>query len=252
MIINGTGFVDGATVTFGGSAATSVIIVNAFTITCLTPAHAVGLVDVVVTNPDGQSATLTNGYRYSTTFDSPGLDDQFVESTPDPPAPDWTLVDSPNPTVLSVVASSGTKNGGTRVIVTGTDFDSGASVTFGGSSAINVIYINSKAIVCTTPAHAIGAVSIVVTNGDSKTGTLSNGYLYINPPATVISISPLTGTKAGGTTLTITGTDFVDPVIVTIGGLTGLSPTVVNAQIVTAITPAHAIGEAEVTVENTT
>lgn len=61
--LTGTGFTGTTGVTFGGDAATSVIVVNDTTITCLAPAHAAGLVDVVVTNPSG-SDTLTNGYEY--------------------------------------------------------------------------------------------------------------------------------------------------------------------------------------------
>jgi fructose/tagatose bisphosphate aldolase len=57
----------GATgVTFGGSAATSVNVVNSTTVTAVTPAHAAGAVDVVITTPSG-SATDTNGYTYLTT-----------------------------------------------------------------------------------------------------------------------------------------------------------------------------------------
>jgi hypothetical protein len=32
----------------------------------VTPAHAAGTVDVVVTNPDGRTATLSGGYDYVT------------------------------------------------------------------------------------------------------------------------------------------------------------------------------------------
>jgi hypothetical protein len=61
VTITGTDFVSGATVTLGGTAATGVTVVNDTTITATTAAHAVGAVDVVVTNPDTQSGTLTNG-----------------------------------------------------------------------------------------------------------------------------------------------------------------------------------------------
>jgi hypothetical protein len=50
-------------VTFGGTAATNLVVVNSTTITCRTPAHTRGLVDVVATNPYG-AATLTNGFDY--------------------------------------------------------------------------------------------------------------------------------------------------------------------------------------------
>jgi hypothetical protein len=57
------------TVTFGGSAATNVTVVSASRITCTTPAHAAGSVNVTVTNPDGQSftflgAALTGSYTF--------------------------------------------------------------------------------------------------------------------------------------------------------------------------------------------
>jgi trimeric autotransporter adhesin len=73
VTVNGTGFQTGATLTFGGSAATSVVVVNSTKITALTPAHAGGAVNVTVTNPDTSSATRTNGYTFvPTQFDSNG------------------------------------------------------------------------------------------------------------------------------------------------------------------------------------
>jgi hypothetical protein len=73
VTINGTGFLSGATVTFGGAAATNVVVVNGGKITAKTPAHAAGLVNVTVTLPDTRSATLNNGYKYvGTQFDANG------------------------------------------------------------------------------------------------------------------------------------------------------------------------------------
>ena len=51
------------TVTFGGLGASNVVIVDATTITCDTPAHSAGPVDVTVTNSNG-SATLPGGFTY--------------------------------------------------------------------------------------------------------------------------------------------------------------------------------------------
>ena len=79
VTITGTNFVTGSTVTFAGTAATNVIVVNGTTITAKTPAHAAGAVNVVVTNPIGQSTTLTNGYLYGATpvpFTDPTLTTQ--------------------------------------------------------------------------------------------------------------------------------------------------------------------------------
>ena len=49
----------------GGTAATNVTVVNSTSITATTAAHAAGAVNVVVTNTDAQSGTLTNGYTYT-------------------------------------------------------------------------------------------------------------------------------------------------------------------------------------------
>ena len=63
--ITGTGFLPGATVTFGGIAGTSVTLPDSSTISVTTPSHPAGPVNVVVTNSIGQSATLTNAYTYT-------------------------------------------------------------------------------------------------------------------------------------------------------------------------------------------
>ncbi len=64
--IAGTNFLSGVTVTLGGIPATSVAVVSSTTLTAITPAHAAGAVDVTITNPDGQTATLPkeSGYTY--------------------------------------------------------------------------------------------------------------------------------------------------------------------------------------------
>ncbi len=66
VTLTGTDLTGATGVTFGGVAATSVNVVNSTTVTLVTPAHAAGAVDVVITTPDG-SATLTNGYTYLAT-----------------------------------------------------------------------------------------------------------------------------------------------------------------------------------------
>jgi hypothetical protein len=65
VTISGTGFLSGATVKLGGAGATGVVVVDSRTITATTVPHATGAVDVVVTNPDSQSGTLSGGYTYS-------------------------------------------------------------------------------------------------------------------------------------------------------------------------------------------
>lgn len=66
VTLSGQDFTGATSVTFGGVAATSVNVVDSSTATAVTPAHAVGAVDVTITTPNG-SATLPNGYTYVTT-----------------------------------------------------------------------------------------------------------------------------------------------------------------------------------------
>ena len=82
----------------------------------------------------------------------------------------------------------------------------------GGTSAAGVTIVSATSITATTPAHAAGAVSVVVTNTDAQIGTLTNGYTYIdpnNPAPTITAISPVSGTINGGTAIAITGTGFL-------------------------------------------
>jgi hypothetical protein len=65
VTIAGTGFQGGATVSFGGSPASSIVVVNATTITAVTPAHATGAAGVTVTNPDAMNGTRPNAFFYA-------------------------------------------------------------------------------------------------------------------------------------------------------------------------------------------
>jgi hypothetical protein len=57
---------DLSVLTFGGVPAIDVRTDTAFLLYRATPAHAAGVVDVVATTPDGQSATLAGGFTYVT------------------------------------------------------------------------------------------------------------------------------------------------------------------------------------------
>jgi hypothetical protein len=67
ITITGMGFTGATAVTVGGTAATSVVVVDPGTITAVTPAHAVGTVDVVVTTPKGTSpvSTVADNFVYT-------------------------------------------------------------------------------------------------------------------------------------------------------------------------------------------
>ncbi|MEI7926141.1 MAG: IPT/TIG domain-containing protein, partial [Chloroflexota bacterium] len=112
ITITGTGFVSGATVTIGGTAATGVTVVSATSITATTPAGTPGSATVTVRNSDGQAANVGGGFTF-----------QY-----------------PVPTVTAIAPATGTSDGGTAITVTGTGFRAGATVRIGGiANATSVV-----------------------------------------------------------------------------------------------------------------
>lgn len=78
ITITGANFVSGATVSLGATPATSVVVASASTITANTPSHAAGAVGLTVTNPDGQSGTLANGFTYIAPVPMPQFGHVFI------------------------------------------------------------------------------------------------------------------------------------------------------------------------------
>jgi phosphatidylserine/phosphatidylglycerophosphate/cardiolipin synthase-like enzyme len=85
------------------------------------------------------------------------------------------------PTLTSVSPNSGPTAGGTSVNITGTNFSSGATVKFDTNAATSVTVISSTSITATVPAHAAGAVNVVVTNSNGQSATLTSGFTYVAP-----------------------------------------------------------------------
>src|SRR5207244_12028033 len=139
---------------------------------------------------------------------------------------------SPNP---------GPEAGGTGETITGPKLAAGATVSFGGTAATSVVVVSATQITATTPAHAAGAVTVTVTNPDTQSGSLSNGFTYLAAP-TVSSVTPNSGPVGGGTAVTIAGTNFVSGAAVTFGGTAATGVAVVSPTQITATTPAQGAG----------
>jgi hypothetical protein len=150
-------------------------------------------------------------------------------------------------TVGSLLPISGATAGGTAVTITGTHFAAGATVMFGAAAATNVVVVSGTQITATTPAGSAGTVTVTVTDPGALSGSLTNGYTYLAPPA-VSSVAPNNGPVAGGTAVTITGTNFAAGATVTIGGPAATNVVVVNSTTITATTPAGNAGLVAVTV----
>lgn len=155
-----------------------------------------------------------------------------------------TFIPGPAPTVSSISPSSGARAGGTNVTITGTGFQSGATVTIGGASATSVTVVDDTQITAVTPVGGSAAANVVVTNVDTQFATLVGGFVY--DPPTITSLSSNSGTTAGGQTVTATGTGFIAPVTVTVGGASATNVTVLDDTSVSFDTPAGSAGAASV------
>lgn len=80
-------------------------------------------------------------------------------------------------TIGTATPATGPAAGGTAVVLTGTDLDGVTAVTVGGVAATALVVVSPREIHFTTPAHAAGAVSIVLTD-DSGTVTKTNAFTY--------------------------------------------------------------------------
>jgi hypothetical protein len=85
-------------------------------------------------------------------------------------------------TVLSVTPDSDAESGGTPVTISGSNFDSGATVTFGGENCTNVIVVDENTITCDTPPGTPGTVDVTVENPDTESSTLFDGFTYTADP----------------------------------------------------------------------
>jgi hypothetical protein len=91
------------------------------------------------------------------------------------------------PLMLSISGVSpnvGPLAGGTRITITGMGFVVGATVTIGGNSATDVTVVSDTKITAKTPAGTAGIKDVIVTNPDSLSATLKNGFFYATLPRT--------------------------------------------------------------------
>jgi hypothetical protein len=154
-----------------------------------------------------------------------------------------------SPAISSVSPASGRSSGGLTVLVSGTNFQSGAVVDFDGTNASSTTFNSSTAVSAVTPAHAAGTVTVTVRNSDGGAGSKTGAYTFVDPPAVTGPLSPSSGSVTGGTVVTITGTGFQSGATVTFGGSAATNVAVTSTSI-TATTPAHSSGAASVVITN--
>lgn len=207
VVISGTNLTGVTAVTFAGRAATSFTVNSATQITAVTPTGTIGSAAVQVVSPGG---TANGTYTYSVSA----------------------------PTISNLNPASGSTSGGNSVVITGTNLLAATAVSFGGTAALSYTINSATQITAVAPARAAGAVTLTVTTpGGSATST----YTYSTTP-TITALSVLSGTTSGGTTVTITGTNFTGATAVTFGGTNATSFAVVSSTQINAVTPARVAG----------
>ncbi|MGA8615542.1 MAG: IPT/TIG domain-containing protein [Xanthobacteraceae bacterium] len=215
VTITGSNFTGATAVTIGGAAVTSFSIDSPGQISTTTPTHAAGTVSASVTVPSASPTTGTGG--------------------------SFTFV-TPAPTVQVVSPNTGSTVGGTKVSIAGSNFTGATAVKFGTVAASSFTVTNDNSITATAPpSGSNSAVDITVTTPSGTSATSAADvftYFTGTAPPTISSISPATGSTAGGTAVTITGTNLTGATSLTFGGNAATS-VVVNAAgtQITAVTP---------------
>jgi hypothetical protein len=225
VTITGTNLSNATGVDFGGTAATGLTNNTATSIQVTSPAHAAGTVDVHVTTAGGTSATNS-------------------------PADNYTYnAATPAPTVTSVNPTAGPTTAGTLVTITGTNLSGALGVDFGGTAATNLSGNTATSITVNAPAHAAGTVDVHVTTagGTSGTNAPADQYTFVAAP-TVTGVSPSSGSNAGGTSVTITGTNLSNAINVSFGGTLATNLHNNTATSITVNAPSEAPGTVDVMV----
>ncbi len=152
------------------------------------------------------------------------------------------------PAITSISPAMGAVGGGTTITLTGDNLDDATGVVIGGIAATGVTVVagvgsrGATTVTAVTPARVSSLVDVAVTTSTAGTVTSSAAFRYGLAAPTIAGVSPSSGPLAGGTTITITGTELTGTTNVTVGGVPATGVTVVNATTVTAVTPAHAAG----------
>lgn len=220
LTLTGTNFFASPTVLVNDVPAVNVTRVSATQVTAATPPGTPGVVNVVLANTDGQEASLVAAFAYV--------------------AP---------PGVTAISPTNGPSLGGTRITITGADFQPGLTVRIGGSPAFGAVMTTPNTVTAITPSSMAGLADVEVQNPDGQRGLLADAFTFDGAPA-LSALSPTVGSTAGGTVVTLTGTGFLAGAEVIFGTQPSSQVTVVSPTTLTAVAPAAPMSVVGVTVRN--
>ncbi len=139
------------------------------------------------------------------------------------------------PTVARVNHPYGPSGGGAEVFIKGSGFAEGATVLFDGTPSPDVTVNSASSIKAISPPGAEGAVELKVENGAGASAEV-NTFTFTDKPA-VVGVTPSIGTEAGGTVVTIAGSEFLAGASVDFGTSPASNVTVNSAESITATSP---------------
>ena len=221
IAIFGSGFPPGVVVTIDGKPLTELKVTDTL-ITGVTPPGSEGEQNIWITAPDLDYSIFVGKFIYKPVSNVVGTE---------------------------IKPTNGKQAGGDTGSITGRGFLEGATVTIDSVPASDVI-VTPTLINFTIPPGTEGTKDVIVTNPDGQKGTLRGGYTY-NPFPVIEEIEPdFGGPLKGGTPIIITGSHFMNGVVVTIGGervqrLDFFSPTELRLR-----TPAGTAGPKDIRVLN--
>lgn len=193
MSVFGSYFKNGATVSISGADVTpnNVTFINGGVSSELQldldvgVAAAIGFRDVTVTNPDTQTDTLLGALE----------------------------VTAPPPVVTSLDITSGRRKETLNVTINGTDFQAGASVSFGAGVGVTAVDDTGAptqlvATIAIAGNAVAGSRNVTVTNPDNANDTLMAAFDVLRAVPSVTGANPAMGSRGDTLNVDILGADF--------------------------------------------
>ena len=107
------------------------------------------------------------------------------------------------PVVTAIAPSTGSTVRPTPVIITGSGFLPGATVTI-DVTALRATVLDGRTIAALIPAHGAGSADVVVTNQNGAGGTLIRAFTYV--PEAPVTLTPSTSAVDAGGDLQVSWT----------------------------------------------
>lgn len=160
----------------------------------------------------------------------------------------------PAPSITAISPSTGLRAGGTSVNITGTGFtDECMAVNFGrGYGGTATFTVNSSTSITATSPGGTGVADVTAVNAAGiSPATAADQFTFVPPPPTITKRSPTGGLATGGTTVTLTGANFLEVTAVKFGTTAAASFHVNSPTSITAVSPAEPAGAVDMTVTTT-